>query len=73
VPPIAGISQARREIKQEVLSMIEGLSVVTLGTHEMPRAVRFYRAPGFEVPYGGGESSFTSIARFDGQPDCILR
>jgi catechol 2,3-dioxygenase-like lactoylglutathione lyase family enzyme len=29
--------------------MIEGISAVTLGTHEMPRAVRFYRALGFEV------------------------
>ena len=41
--------------------MIEGLSAVTLGTHEMPRAVRFYRALGFEVLYGGEESSFTSF------------
>ena len=24
--------------------MIEGVSAVTLGTHEMPRAVQFYRA-----------------------------
>jgi hypothetical protein len=23
--------------------MIEGISAVTLGTHEMPRAVQFYR------------------------------
>jgi catechol 2,3-dioxygenase-like lactoylglutathione lyase family enzyme len=53
--------------------MIEGISAVALGTHEMPRAVRFYRALGFEVPYGGGEPSFTSIARCNGQPDCILR
>ena len=29
--------------------MIEGISAVTLGTHEMPRAVRFYRALGFGV------------------------
>jgi hypothetical protein len=29
--------------------MIEGISAVTLGTHEMPRAVRFYRALGLEV------------------------
>jgi catechol 2,3-dioxygenase-like lactoylglutathione lyase family enzyme len=41
--------------------MIEGISAVTLGTHEMPRAVRFYRALGFEVLYGGEESSFTSF------------
>ncbi|WP_392683877.1 hypothetical protein [Bradyrhizobium sp. RDI18] len=26
--------------------MIEGISAVTLGTHEMPRAVRFYGALG---------------------------
>src|SRR5258707_1163257 len=43
------------------LSMIEGISAVTLGTHEMPRAVRFYRALGFEVLHGGEDSSFTSF------------
>jgi hypothetical protein len=43
------------------LSMIEGISAITLGTHEMPRAVRFYRAPGFEVLHGGEDSSFTSF------------
>ena len=41
--------------------MIEGISAVTLGTHEMRRAVRFYRALGFEVLHGGEESSFTSF------------
>src|ERR1700730_19041922 len=41
--------------------MIEGISAVTLGTHEMPRAVRFYRSLGFEVLHGGDESSFTSF------------
>src|ERR1700686_878068 len=41
--------------------MIEGISAVTLGTHEMPRAVRFYQALGFEVLHGGEESSFTSF------------
>jgi len=29
--------------------MIDGISAVTLGTHEMPRAVRFYRALGFRA------------------------
>jgi catechol 2,3-dioxygenase-like lactoylglutathione lyase family enzyme len=47
--------------KTGVLSMIEGISAVTLGTHEMPRTVRFYRALGFEVLHGGEESSFTSL------------
>jgi catechol 2,3-dioxygenase-like lactoylglutathione lyase family enzyme len=41
--------------------MIEGISAVTLGTHEMPRAVRFYRVLGFEALHGGEESSFTSF------------
>lgn len=41
--------------------MIEGISAVTLGTHEMRRAVRFYRALGFEVLHGGEELSFTSF------------
>ena len=41
--------------------MIEGISAVTLGTHEMPRAVRFYRALGFEGLHGGEGASFTSF------------
>jgi catechol 2,3-dioxygenase-like lactoylglutathione lyase family enzyme len=41
--------------------MIEGISAVTLGTHEMPRAVRFYRALGFEILHGDERSSFTSF------------
>jgi uncharacterized glyoxalase superfamily protein PhnB len=41
--------------------MIEGISAVTLATHEMQRAVRFYRALGFEALYGGEQSSFTSF------------
>ena len=41
--------------------MIEGISAVTLGTHEMPRAVRFYRALGFEALHSDEESSFASF------------
>ena len=41
--------------------MIDGISTVTLGTHEMPRAVRFYRALGFEILHGGEEAPFTSF------------
>jgi len=41
--------------------MIEGISAVTLGAHEMPRAVRFYCALGFEVLRGNEQSSFTSF------------
>ena len=29
--------------------MIDAISAITLGTHDMTRAVRFYRALGFEM------------------------
>jgi len=41
--------------------MIEAISAITLGTHDMGRAVRFYRSLGFEVRYGGEAASFTSF------------
>lgn len=41
--------------------MFEGISAITLGTHDMQRAVGFYRALGFEVIYGGEQSAFTSF------------
>jgi catechol 2,3-dioxygenase-like lactoylglutathione lyase family enzyme len=41
--------------------MIEGISAITLATHDMRRAVRFYDSLGFEILYGGEASSFTSF------------
>jgi len=41
--------------------MIEGLSAITLATHDMRRAVRFYQVLGFEILYGGEAASFTSF------------
>ena len=41
--------------------MIEGINAVTLATHDMPRAVGFYRALGFDLVHGGEASSFTSL------------
>lgn len=41
--------------------MITGISAVTLATHDMQRAVRFYQALGVEMLYGGEEASFTSF------------
>src|SRR5882672_9928067 len=49
--------------------MIEGISAVTLGTHEMPRAVRFYRALGFECPHAACDVEGTgNAARSSGLP-----
>jgi catechol 2,3-dioxygenase-like lactoylglutathione lyase family enzyme len=41
--------------------MIENISAVTLATHDMARAVRFYRMLGFEVIFGGDDAAFTSF------------
>jgi len=41
--------------------MIESLSAVTLATHDMRRAVKFYRALGFRMKYGGEDNTFTSF------------
>ena len=41
--------------------MIETISAVTLATHDMRRAVRFYRMLGFQLLYGGEEAAFSSF------------
>ena len=40
--------------------MIESISAVTLATHDMRRAVRFYRMLGFQLLYGGEDAAFSS-------------
>ncbi len=45
---------------------IEGLSAVTLGTHDMSRSVAFYETLGFEKIYGGPDAAFTSFAAGNG-------
>ena len=40
---------------------ILALSAVTLTARDMTRSVRFYRALGFELNYGGEEAAFTSF------------
>jgi catechol 2,3-dioxygenase-like lactoylglutathione lyase family enzyme len=40
---------------------IEGISAVTLATHDMARAVAFYRALGFDLHAGSEEAAFTSL------------
>lgn len=41
---------------------LEGISAVSLATHDMARAVRFYRSLGFALRYGGASASFTSLS-----------
>ncbi|MGC2199977.1 MAG: VOC family protein [Stellaceae bacterium] len=41
--------------------MIESISAVTLATHDMQRAVRFYRSLGFQLAHGGEDAAFTSF------------
>lgn len=40
---------------------LEAISAVTLFTADMSRAVRFYRALGFPLRYGGESADFTSF------------
>ena len=53
--------------------MITGISAVTLATHDMERAVRFYRALGFERLYGGEDASFTSFRAGPGYLNLIAQ
>ena len=41
--------------------MIESINAITLATHDMSRAVRFYRTLGFEIVHGDEDASFTSF------------
>ena len=41
--------------------MIEGISALTLATHNMARAVRFYAALGFDLLYGGADARFSGF------------
>ena len=40
---------------------LEGISAVTLATHDMARAVRFYQALGLTPCHGGAGAPFTSL------------
>ena len=53
--------------------MIDGISAITLGTHDMAHAVEFYRSLGFEILHGGETSSFTSFRAGPGYLNLIAR
>jgi len=50
---------------------VRGISAVTLATHDMGRAVRFYEALGLPLQYGGEDASFTSFALGSGHLNLI--
>ena len=41
---------------------VDAISAVTLATHDMARALRFYRALGFPLRYGGDDAAFSSLS-----------
>jgi uncharacterized glyoxalase superfamily protein PhnB len=53
--------------------MITGISAVTLATHDMARAVGFYRMLGFAVIHGGEDAAFTSFRAGDNFLNLILQ
>ena len=52
--------------------MLKGISAVTLATHDMRRAVKFYRLLELPVVHGGEEASFTSFRVGDNFLNLIL-
>ena len=53
--------------------MIESISAVTLATHDMRRAVRFYRMLGFELLYGSEDATFSSFRAGDNFLNLIVQ
>lgn len=53
--------------------MIETISAITLATHDMRRALRFYRALGFTITHGGETATFTSLRAGTGYLNLILQ
>jgi catechol 2,3-dioxygenase-like lactoylglutathione lyase family enzyme len=41
--------------------VIQGINAITLATHDMARALRFYRMLGFELSHGGDTAPFSSL------------
>lgn len=56
------IGRGRVRAAEESSPVIRSISAITLATHDMAQAVRFYRALGFVMRYGGEAAAFTSFA-----------
>lgn len=55
-------AQSRDEDSNQQPVSIDSISAVTLATHDMARALRFYLALGFPLRYGGDAASFSSLS-----------
>ena len=53
--------------------MITGISAVTLATHDMARAVSFYRLLELPIAHGGEDASFTSFRAGENFLNLILQ
>jgi catechol 2,3-dioxygenase-like lactoylglutathione lyase family enzyme len=53
--------------------MIESISAITLATHDMARAVRFYTMLGFDLAHGGPDATFTSFRAGSGYLNLIAQ
>jgi uncharacterized glyoxalase superfamily protein PhnB len=53
--------------------VIEAISAITLATHDMRRAVKFYASLGFEILHGGETASFTSFRAGSGYLNLIAQ
>lgn len=53
--------------------MLRSISAITLATHDMARAVAFYRSIGFDLKYGGEHAEFTSFFAGTGFLNLILQ
>ena len=60
-PSTGSSNMSTDETRAPAAPQIESISAVTLATHDMARAVRFYSALGFSIRYGGASASFTSF------------
>jgi catechol 2,3-dioxygenase-like lactoylglutathione lyase family enzyme len=58
---LSGARRARLQCRVD-RPRFSSISAVTLATHDMKRAVHFYRALGFELASGGEMAGFTSFA-----------
>jgi catechol 2,3-dioxygenase-like lactoylglutathione lyase family enzyme len=60
---MAGVKEAEDRARAgSVPVSIESVSAITLATIDMARSVRFYRALGFALHYGGEDAEFSSFS-----------